>query len=94
MKRETYPSQVGVRQLRQELALWLDRVRSGEEIVVTEHGKPIARIVPASLPPGYQRLIDLGILHPPKAPKRPSSTFRTFPVEGSVTELLLKMRGR
>ena len=37
-------SNVGVRELKNQLSSFLDRVKSGEEITVTEHGRPIARL--------------------------------------------------
>jgi prevent-host-death family protein len=39
---------VGVRELRQNLSRYLDRVKAGEDLVVTEHGRVVARLVPAS----------------------------------------------
>ena len=38
---------VGVRELRQNLSKYLDRVKAGEDLVVTEHGREVARLVPA-----------------------------------------------
>lgn len=38
--------QVGVRELRDNLSAVLRRVTSGEAVEVTDHGHPIARIVP------------------------------------------------
>jgi prevent-host-death family protein len=38
---------VGVRQLRQNLSKYLDRVKAGEDLVVTERGAVVARLVPA-----------------------------------------------
>jgi prevent-host-death family protein len=38
---------VGVRELRQNLSRYLDRVKAGEDLVVTEHGREVARLVPA-----------------------------------------------
>lgn len=38
---------VGVAQLKARLSEYLARVRAGDEIVVTDHGRPVARIVPA-----------------------------------------------
>jgi antitoxin (DNA-binding transcriptional repressor) of toxin-antitoxin stability system len=35
---------VGVREFRENLRAYLERVRAGEEVVVTERGTPIARI--------------------------------------------------
>lgn len=42
------PARVGVRELRQNLSVYLDRVKSGETLEVTEHGRPVARLAPNS----------------------------------------------
>jgi prevent-host-death family protein len=39
---------VGVRELRQHLSRYLDRVKAGEDLIVTEHGREVARLVPSS----------------------------------------------
>ena len=41
---------VGIRDLRENLAAWLDRAAAGEEIVVTERGRPEVRLTPAENP--------------------------------------------
>lgn len=38
---------VGVRELRQYLSRYLDRVKAGETLVVTERGEEVARLVPS-----------------------------------------------
>jgi prevent-host-death family protein len=38
--------EIGIRQLRDELSRRLNEVREGRTITVTQHGRPIARIVP------------------------------------------------
>ena len=40
-----YGLQVGIKELRDGLSRYLDRVRKGGTITVTDHGRPIARIV-------------------------------------------------
>lgn len=40
-------SHVGVRELKNQLSRYLKRVQDGEEIVVTDHGRSVAKIVPA-----------------------------------------------
>jgi len=40
-------SQVGVRELKNRLSRYLKRVKEGEEIVITDRGRSVARIVPA-----------------------------------------------
>ena len=37
----------GVREARQNLSALLDEVRKGREIVITERGRPVAKLVPA-----------------------------------------------
>jgi len=44
-------SQVGVRELKNQLSRYLKRVQEGEEIVVTEHGRSVARLLPVLTPP-------------------------------------------
>ncbi len=39
---------VGVRELRQNLSRYLDRVKGGEALDVTEHGRLVARLSPAA----------------------------------------------
>lgn len=41
---------VGVRDLKARLSEYLRLVRSGQTIVVTDHGKPVGRILPIELP--------------------------------------------
>lgn len=49
-----------VAQLKSQLSRYLRRVKAGEEIVVTERGIPIARLVPdARREPGLETLRDL-----------------------------------
>jgi len=40
------PARVGVRELRQNLSVYLDRVKEGETLDVTEHGRLVARLGP------------------------------------------------
>lgn len=40
---------VGVRQLRQNLSRYLDEVKAGSTLVVTERGREVARLVPSGV---------------------------------------------
>lgn len=40
---------VGVRELRQNLSKYLERVKEGEALVVTERGRQVARLIPAGV---------------------------------------------
>jgi prevent-host-death family protein len=39
-------TQVGIRELKAKLSAYMEKVKSGQTIVVTEHGKPIGQLVP------------------------------------------------
>jgi prevent-host-death family protein len=51
---------VGVRELRQNLSKYLDRVKDGESLTVTERGREVARLVPSreGVHPYYLRLAE------------------------------------
>ena len=54
---------VGTRELKSKLSEYMRRVKSGQTIVVTEHGKPIGQIVPvkASLEERMQAMVTAGL---------------------------------
>lgn len=57
---------VGVAELRQNLSRYLDRVARGERLVVTEHNRPVAELIP--LPTSgdaLDRLVASGRVQPP-----------------------------
>jgi prevent-host-death family protein len=43
-------SEVGVRELKNRLSRYLKRVEAGEELIVTEQGRTVARLVPVKVP--------------------------------------------
>jgi len=42
----------GVREARQNLSALLDEVKKGREVVITERGRPVAKLVPPDRPRG------------------------------------------
>ena len=85
-------SRVGVRELRQNLSVYLRRIDRGERFEVTDRGRPVALLVP--LPSGLsplQRLIAEGRVRPPKGDPRdlPPPTGET---NTSASEALLQDR--
>jgi prevent-host-death family protein len=40
--------EIGANEAKDTLGALLDRVERGEEVVITRHGKPVARLVPAT----------------------------------------------
>ena len=55
---------VGIRELKAQLSKYLQRVKEGHTLVITERGKPIGRIVPVgeTLEERVQRLVEAGIV--------------------------------
>ena len=58
---------IGVRELRDGLSRHLALIRAGSEITVTDHGKPVARLVPIEND-AYARLVESGRLIPATQP--------------------------
>lgn len=59
------PERVGVRELRQNLSVYLRRVREGETLEVTERGRAVARLTPLRSGAGpLDRLISEGRARP------------------------------
>ena len=63
---------VGIRELRNTLSRQLARVRDGHIVTVTDHGEPIARIVPVEAETTYERLVREGRITPPTRRRRAS----------------------
>ena len=83
--------EVGVRELRENLAEWLDRAAAGEEILVTERGSPKVLITAARGEALLDGLIRDGIATAPK--RRERSSRRPIPVEGNpVSDEIVSQR--
>ena len=79
---------VGVRDLRDNLSHYLDMVRAGTNISITDHGRPIAAIVPMTY---SQHMLDLaaaGIVRLPRRPKGNPANFPKIEVEGGMQDLI------
>ena len=44
MSTATSRAEVGIRDLKNNLSRYVDRVRAGDEVIVTDHGRPVARL--------------------------------------------------
>ena len=79
--------EVGIRELRNHLSRYLDEVRNGEEIVVTDRGRAVARLVPLSGERKIDRLIAEGRVTPAEN-RGPRTVPKPVPFRGSVSDLL------
>lgn len=61
---------IGVAELKASLSETLARVKAGDEVLVTEHGRPVARILSISMtePIGFahEELVRIGVLRLPE----------------------------
>ena len=90
-------ARVGVRELRQNLSVYLRRVKEGETLEVTEHGHPVARLTPSSPEPisRLDQLIAEGRAWPPEGDLLEflDEPPIDWPEDGpSLTEVLIQMR--
>src|SRR3954469_1439153 len=62
MSEPEHNRRVGVRELRQNLSVYLERVKAGESLEVTERGLAVARLAPLERPSGsiVERLVREG----------------------------------
>jgi prevent-host-death family protein len=84
--------EVGIRELRGQLSRWLDQVQNGEDIVITERGRPVARLVGISTGRGIDRLVAAGEVQLPTKARRPSGTIRRVRALGNVSDLVREQR--
>lgn len=89
--RHTRDMDAGVRELRDHLSHYLDAVRNGREVSVTDHGKAVARLVPLDQPRPLDRLIAEGIVTSGRATKR-QRTSRGIAATGPVSDLIEQRR--
>jgi prevent-host-death family protein len=83
--------EVGIRELRDHLSAWLDQVREGHEVIVTERGRPVARITATSGDAWLDALVDAGIVTPPER-ELDLSSFGRVRAEGDLMEFVFEQR--
>lgn len=85
---------VGVRELRDHLSAYLERVKAGEVVTVTEHGRPVATL---SRQGPSARLLELAAQGRVTLATRPRGRFEDIPrvpYDGSIQDLMDEIRGR
>ena len=88
----TTRSEVGIRALKNALSRYMERVRAGEDVIVTDRGRPVARLVP--LDTADNRLADLvaaGVVRAPDTRMRRIPEHR-ITATGSVSDLVAEQR--
>jgi prevent-host-death family protein len=84
--------EIGVRELRQNASIYLDRVKKGERFVVTEWGHPVALLAPVTKV-SLEDLIEAGFVTPAVNPDVDfSKDIIKLPKGVNATQLLLESR--
>ncbi|QIM15466.1 type II toxin-antitoxin system prevent-host-death family antitoxin [Leucobacter insecticola] len=86
-------SSVGIRELKNHLSAHLTLVKQGGELTVTEHGKPVAMLVPfprSEAQKTLDELVALGLAIPPSNPVR--VTPRPINLGIGVSDLVAEQR--
>jgi prevent-host-death family protein len=82
---------VGIRDLRDNLSRYIDRVRGGDELVITDRGSAVARVVPLEGGRKLDRLIAEGVVTP-AAKRQRTRPARRVRAQGTVSDLVAEQR--
>jgi len=86
-------TRIGVRELRQHASRYLEKVKAGEVVEVTERGKLVALLVsPTPAVAERDRLIASGRLVPAKSAFRMPERRHAAPGEQTASEVLAELR--
>jgi prevent-host-death family protein len=84
---------VPVTELRDHLSDWLDRVRGGAEVVVTDNGIPVARMIGMTSATTLQRLTADEVIGEQRSARRPAAVERLRPrVRRPVSDIVSDQR--
>jgi len=84
---------IGITELRAHLSQWLEHVREGKEVVVTDRGVPVARLLVVGATAALERLAIEGVIAPVGRARRPVASERPRArARQSVAELVSEQR--
>ena len=85
---------VAVTELRAHLGQWIDAARDGNDVVITDRGTPVARIVALDSTPVLDRLTAEGVISRPARSARPVAGGRSRPKpKRPVADIVSEQRG-
>lgn len=70
---------VAITDLRAHLSIWLERAREGTEIIITDRGLPVARLLGLDTTSAIERLTNEGVIGRPDLVQRPVASGRQRP---------------
>lgn len=84
--------EVAISQLRANLRTWVEQARAGTDVVVTERGVPVARLVAIDEAGLIERLEGEGAITRPGGPRPVASGRPRVRAEGLVSDLVAEQR--
>ena len=83
---------IGVRELRDSFSERLRSVRAGTTLTVTDHGEPVAMLIPYGLPAGVLRMLSEGTLTWSGSKDYPPPFLLVAPIRAPATDWYLEMK--
>jgi prevent-host-death family protein len=83
--------EVGIKALRADISGWIDTARR-RDVVITDRGRPVARLVPIGEHSGLDRLIARGLVRMPSRPASRLDAADAVKARGSVSDLIADQR--
>jgi prevent-host-death family protein len=84
--------EVAISTLRAELSGWIERARAGEEIVITDRGIPVARLLGVDTAPLLDQLTQRGVLSKPGGDRLAARSVARVRASGPVSDLVGEQR--
>jgi prevent-host-death family protein len=83
--------EVGVRSFRADLRRWLE-IAAERDVVITDRGTPVARLVPIGRHPGLDQLVAEGAVTFPERPATASDAWAPVRPRRSISDLVAEQR--
>jgi prevent-host-death family protein len=83
---------VAITEFRAALRAYVDRARAGEDVVLTERGLPVARLVAVDAAPMLEQLERDGLISAARAPRPRAGAARRVKATGPVADLVAEHR--
>lgn len=87
-------SEVGIAEFRQGLKEWIARAQEGDEVVVTDRGRPVARLTGIATPSALEQLVSEGRISQARGRRPRAAGMRRVRSEGAVSGYVTEARDR
>lgn len=80
---------IAISALRADLSTWINHVKGGGEVVITDRGTPVVRMIAVGTSSLIDQLTDEGVISRPSTSDKPDArTTRRIKASGPVSELI------